>query len=724
MIPLKLTLENFVSHINSELDFTKFNAALLIGAHSGNPYISNGVGKTTIFSAMRWCISGKSRFSTKDKVVKRGKSFCRVSLEFEMDGEIYKIVRRMNKKSGITDVKFYKKSGNEWKDDGLACDTTRMTNRKIVEIIKMSDDTFINSVYFKQNDVSGFASAPTTKRKEVLKEILQIGIWDNYQKSAKDNLKYFEEQRDLLNRRLKVIGDANNKENINNIKKLDENIKKLENSINVLQNKLQECKKYITDLEISRADKIDLDKLKEERKNIVARAKEIKQKKEELKKQVIENNETISNSSSDCKGLEERLIELSKKVLLVSEVKKAKDIFNKFNMEIPKCKYSAEKLEKKKQDYTQHRDVLNCYLKDLNNIKSIELGKECPICFSIIEEFDDIDYKRNNKIEYLKKAIKKEKKIVEELDKTIKKEEVIINSSKDALVELERTEFMIAKRMGSLTEATHKNEIIQIELKNLIEIEKKLKEEYNKIKNIVDNVKDTPDEKLKKAIKDREKIVEDIQKIKDSVMELKIKRGITENSINEINRLNNEKSVISNQLNNILREIKVYENLYKAFGKDGIQAIIMENVAEDLSKYANSILKQICNDPISIDFITQRQTTTGSWREQFDIRVIIGSNELNFDDLSGGEQVRISIALRLALSQLLMRRIGSNVKFLLLDEVDQALDKQGIDALAETILTLSKNLKILVITHNETMKEKFDNIIVIQKGNHGSVIKQ
>lgn len=723
MIPLKLTLENFVSHIHSELDFSKFDAALLIGVHSGNPYISNGVGKTTIFSAMRWCISGKSRFSTKDKVVKRGKSFCRVSLEFEMDGNKYKIVRRLNKKTGIIDVKFYKKIGRKWEDGGLTCDTARLTNRKIVEIIKMSDDTFTNSVYFKQNDVSGFASAPTAKRKEILKEILQIGIWDDYQKSAKDSLKYFEEQQDILNKRLKVIGNTDNKENINEIKKLDKEIRKYENKINILNNKLQEQKRHIVDLEISKID-IDVEKLKEEKKNIIARAKEIKQKKEELKTQIIRNNEIISNSSSDCKGLEERLIKLSKKVLLVSKVKKAKEIFNSFNMEIPDCKYSPEKLEEKKQEYIKHRDVINSFSKDLNDLELIEPGEECPVCFSTIEDINDLINRRDEKKKYLKKMIKNEGKILKELSEEIKKEEKIINASKEALVELERTELMIAKRMGAASEANHKNEVIQIELKNLIQIEKKLKIEFDRIKGIIENIGNSSNKEFEKIIKDRENTIEEIQKIKDNIMELKIQRGIIENSIKEMERLDNEKSVINNQLKIVLREIEIYSNLSKAFGKDGIQAIIMENIAEDLSKYANSILKQICSDPMSIDFITQRQTGSGNWKEQFDIKVMVGANELDFEDLSGGEQVRISIALRLALSQLLMRRVGSNVKFLLLDEVDQALDKQGTDALADTILTLSKSLKILVITHNETMKEKFDNIITIQKGNQGSVINQ
>ena len=56
MIPLKLHMKNFTSHSNSILDFTRFDAALIVGSHKGNPDISNGVGKSAIFNAIRWGI--------------------------------------------------------------------------------------------------------------------------------------------------------------------------------------------------------------------------------------------------------------------------------------------------------------------------------------------------------------------------------------------------------------------------------------------------------------------------------------------------------------------------------------------------------------------------------------------------------------------------------------------------------------------------------------------
>ena len=40
------------------------------------------------------------------------------------------------------------------------------------------------------------------------------------------------------------------------------------------------------------------------------------------------------------------------------------------------------------------------------------------------------------------------------------------------------------------------------------------------------------------------------------------------------------------------------------------------------------------------------------------------------------------------------------------------------------IQKLSKDMKILVISHNEYMKEKFDNIITVEKIGENSILKQ
>jgi exonuclease SbcC len=206
-------------------------------------------------------------------------------------------------------------------------------------------------------------------------------------------------------------------------------------------------------------------------------------------------------------------------------------------------------------------------------------------------------------------------------------------------------------------------------------------------------------------------------------MSLSSELGAIKNKIETVDRQISEKQTLILQKNQLSIDIDAYSKLSKAFGKDGIQAIIMENITEDLKNFSNNFLSIMSSDNMSIDFITQTKTTTGNWKEDFEIIITMDGSVREFDDLSGGEQVRVAMAIRLAIGQLLMQRVGSDIRFLLLDEVDQALDAYGIEALSDAVQALAKDFKILVITHNEAIKEKFSHVITVVKQPTGSIIR-
>ena len=62
-------------------------------------------------------------------------------------------------------------------------------------------------------------------------------------------------------------------------------------------------------------------------------------------------------------------------------------------------------------------------------------------------------------------------------------------------------------------------------------------------------------------------------------------------------------------------------------------------------------------------------------------------------------------------------RCGSDIKFLCLDEVDKGFDESTIDSFYNVLKTWSRDIMILVITHNKQLKEKFDSFILVNKIN-------
>jgi DNA repair exonuclease SbcCD ATPase subunit len=58
-----------------------------------------------------------------------------------------------------------------------------------------------------------------------------------------------------------------------------------------------------------------------------------------------------------------------------------------------------------------------------------------------------------------------------------------------------------------------------------------------------------------------------------------------------------------------------------------------------------------------------------------------------------------------------------------LDEINSPLDKSGVETLFVNIIKqLESKYKILVITHDDSLKERFENVLDVSKINGDSVI--
>ena len=101
-------------------------------------------------------------------------------------------------------------------------------------------------------------------------------------------------------------------------------------------------------------------------------------------------------------------------------------------------------------------------------------------------------------------------------------------------------------------------------------------------------------------------------------------------------------------------------------------------------------------------------------KDTLDLNYLIDCKEKEWEQLGGGQQIFISLSLKLALSIIIQRRLGIEIKFLELDEVDQPLDKAGVDAYASVIRKWQDKFKIFVITHNDLLKDKFSHAILVE----------
>ena len=174
------------------------------------------------------------------------------------------------------------------------------------------------------------------------------------------------------------------------------------------------------------------------------------------------------------------------------------------------------------------------------------------------------------------------------------------------------------------------------------------------------------------------------------------------------------------------KEQKVYEELALAFGKRGIQAMLIENALPELEEEANSLLARMTDNRMSVRIESQRaaKSREGEPIETLDINIGDELGTRRYEMYSGGEAFRIDFALRIALSKLLARRAGAPLPTLIIDEGFGSQDAGGRERLVEAINSIQDDFeKILVITHIDEMKESFPVRIEVTKGPDGSKVE-
>jgi len=172
------------------------------------------------------------------------------------------------------------------------------------------------------------------------------------------------------------------------------------------------------------------------------------------------------------------------------------------------------------------------------------------------------------------------------------------------------------------------------------------------------------------------------------------------------------------------REEKIYKDLAQAFGKKGIQALLIEIALPEIEAEANRLLGRMTDNRMHVKIETQRETKKGDLLETLDITIADELGTRNYEMFSGGEAFRIDFAVRIALSKLLARRAGAPLPTLIIDEGFGTQDSSGIEKLKEAINSIQDDFdKILVITHIEELRDAFPTRIDVVKTAQGSTIE-
>ncbi|MBM3933538.1 MAG: SMC family ATPase [SAR202 cluster bacterium] len=174
----------------------------------------------------------------------------------------------------------------------------------------------------------------------------------------------------------------------------------------------------------------------------------------------------------------------------------------------------------------------------------------------------------------------------------------------------------------------------------------------------------------------------------------------------------------------LVDEKGVYDELTVAFGKNGIQALIIETAIPQLQDDANELLGRLTENRMFLKLQLaegRKERRIGIASEELEIKISDEIGTRSYETFSGGEAFRINFALRIALSKLLARRSGAPLPILFIDEGFGSQDLEGQERLKEAIQSIQEEFqKIIVITHVEDIKEAFPVRIEVTKTPMGS----
>ncbi|OGE67158.1 hypothetical protein A3H81_04820, partial [Candidatus Daviesbacteria bacterium RIFCSPLOWO2_02_FULL_38_18] len=689
MIPVSLKLANFTSYGDKvpELDFRKFK----LGAISG----PNGAGKSSLLDAITWCLWGWSRAGDSgDDLIHLGAKEMFVEFSFELDSHIFIVKRQRNlSHGGSTNLEFWSKNNN------LTEGTIKATQQKIIDSLHLSFETFTNSSFLRQGHADEFTTKGPSDRKRILADILGLSHYDLLEEKAREKVKEAQNSLKLLEYQLlEIEAELSQKEEREKIlHEQTEKVKVIENSIKLLEEDLKNLQKQ-------KEFQQNLDEQQKELDQILSQGKERASRIQNLELQ-IKNFEEIENKIEKLQKEKTELEDLRKKqqekLILQNELSKMQGGLN-------------VKLEQKKS-------LQNELDKLQEELKKLALpGAKCPTCGQEIGK----DQKHKVSSELRIKNLELSKKIQE--IKTEKEEQEIKKLENNlSLLKIDPEKLTALENSLKELENLQKQKEQSLQNRASLETEKKTREEllllFKNKKLQVEKLQ----EDLEKLPKTEGDLSEKQKQLEELRTEEKKAQGLMGQATQLISRAEQMEKLQKQKTNErviLEKEKQNFEELSLAFGKKGIQAMIIETAIPEIEDEANKLLDKLTDGRMKVAFLTQREgKTTDNIIETLDIIISDEMGQRPYDLYSGGETFRVNFAIRLAISKLLTRRAGARLQFLVIDEGFGTQDAQGRTRIVE-VLDLIKNdfEKILIITHLEELKEEFPVRIEVSKTSIGS----
>ncbi len=721
MDPIRVTAANYGPFASVDWTIPVGLSAVLGRNEEREGVSSNGAGKTKLLEILPIALFGPrlawSEYVTSGTV----EEICSVGCEFEHGGETYRVRRAFDPKGrgkSTLDVERFFDSDPEENWVTLTRDTQAATQEALEDIIGFGEATFAHSVFSAQG-AQHFAdpNLPPSERKAILVEALGLGIWDELLEMVRADLKDADAELAVL-LALDVDPELDAK-----IMEAQAGIVADRGSLSVVRASLDQDEALVASLakqaEALRAQmsviveaRAARDSARAEHAVLHTTVLQAATARDEAQK-VAEQIALIVDQASTIEALEGRLDEsriaataATERSRLLREAQETRQTAVGFSMRTGEIREQLQEAESRIDSTcdrcgqplasAQAREtMLNSLRSDLTTLETEQERLEA-VAEDLVRRADAV--------------------VIPDVPASTEEIEQMLREAREADTQLARLETAYAGHSAALLRAQD-----ETFTKAYADATDALSASETRLRAAEDSAPDPAGAQEMQASVNAARERARAHQSSLTLLESNIAR--LEERLTHLNAERDKGAEAAAKAAALQERVDVLKLLEQAYGRGGVPALILESSAiPQIEQEANRVLAEFGTD-FRVELRTQRALKSSDrMRETLDVIVHEPNGERDYRTYSGGERTRIDLALRIGLAQLIAGRRGADVKCLCLDE-PEFLDAAGLARLPEVLRSLTEFSKVVVISHDEGLLDRFDQTVTVERTGDRSVLK-